>query len=108
MNVEKIIKEMQIEDKRTTLREIELKDYFKDRKVIRILAITKSGISGDLILTSRSILDEVISKYKSMGRIVTLPHNNEINRDCYGLCSIRCMKFKDNCRKCIKDFYGVE
>ena len=106
--MESIIKEMKQEDKRATEQETQYQSFFRDRRIIRIMATTRSGKSADLCLTQRSDLDKVITEYKGQGRIVTLPRENKLEMDCFGLCSIRCGRFKDNCRKCIKDFYEVK
>lgn len=106
--MQSILKEIELEDQRARDRETRLQNRFREKNVIRILATTRSGISADLCLTQRSILDDVITAYKKQGRIVTLPRDNELEMYCFGLCSIRCGKFNENCRKCIKDFYEVK
>jgi len=103
--IAQFIKEMAEEDQRARERLAERQAFFKGKKLVAILSSTRSGASADLVLTLREILDVVITDNKSKGRIVTLPPSSELNMDCYGLCSIRCGEFKDNCRKCIKDFY---
>lgn len=106
--IQSLIEEMEHEDQQARDRLAERKAFYKDKKLISIISVTRSGLSGELVLTERSILDEVITEHKNKGRIVLLPYDEEIDRDCWGLCSIRCMKFKDNCRKCIKNFYEAE
>lgn len=107
MKLENLIAEMEREDAQAREREAERKAFYENKKIVSIISVTRSGVSGELILTERKILDEVIISEKRKGRIVTLPHQDELKMSCWGLCSIRCGKFNSNCRKCIKDFYGV-
>jgi len=107
MNMNTIIREIQLEDERARAREAKLQSFFKDRRIIRVQSTTRSGLSAEIILTERKLLDMVITEEKGKGRRISLPNENDLKMDCFGLCSIRCVRFKDNCRKCVKDFYGV-
>ena len=78
------------------------------KRLIMFISQTKSYKLCEGIITERKLLDYCITEEKRKGRIVTLPFS-KCNR---ARCDIYESKNPNsdycNCRKCIKDFYGVD